>query len=99
MTATRALNPPVLLDFVPAQTVRALIEQVDRDFTDLEHRAADATALADELEARAADEGIGPQSSQWGMEKLQRFLDDMRDEVDRDAAATVEVARHRARVL
>src|SRR5262249_45685350 len=59
---------------------------------------SEAHTEAEEMERVAADTGVDPLSSSWTMVRLQRFLNDLRSEAERDAAATIEVARHRARV-
>jgi hypothetical protein len=92
------LIPPTRVDVVPASEVGALIEQTDREFVELEQRAHEARAQAEEHEALAAAEGIDPSSSTWTMVRLQRFLDGLRDEAHRDAAATVGVAEQQAKL-
>jgi len=89
---------PEPLDVIPVERVSTLIADADRDFVELERRAAEATADAEEAERLAGEMGVDPKSSTWTMVRLQRFLDGLREEAARDAAATVQVARHRARV-
>jgi hypothetical protein len=91
------LSKPQALDVIPASEVSSLIEETDRVFVQLERELEIASAAADELEAQAAAEGIDPTASTWTMVRLQRFLEDLRDEAERDAAATIEVAQQRAR--
>ena len=93
-----SLPRPAALDVVPASEVGALIERTDREFTELEARAAEAAARADEAEQLARAAGVDPKSSTWTMVRLQRFLDTLRAEVERDSRATLEVARQRARM-
>ena len=97
MPSTRPTRPETF-DIIPADEVGALIEATDRDFVDLERRALEASHAAEEAEAAANEAGIDPKAATWSMVRLQRFLDTLRDEALRDAAATVGVARHRAKV-
>jgi hypothetical protein len=92
------LPKPQALDVVPASEVGALIEETDRVFVDLERELQAVNAEAAEVEALAAVEGIDPSASTWTMVRLQRFLDDLREEARRDAAATIGVAEQRVRV-
>jgi hypothetical protein len=95
----RSLTPPERIDVVPADAVGALIERADREFAQLEEHARRAVAEAERLEERATAEGVDPKASAWTMLRLQRFLDQLREEARRDADATVEVARRRAQVI
>jgi hypothetical protein len=92
------LTKPQSLDVIPATEVGALIEETDRVFVRLERELEIALAEADEAEALAAAEGVDPEASTWTMVRLQRFLDDLRVEAERDAAATIEVAQQRVRM-
>jgi hypothetical protein len=89
---------PVPLDVVPAAEVGDLIESADHEFVALERELAERSAEAAELEASAKTMGVDPDGSTWGMIQLQRFLEGLRHEAHRDADASLEVARHRARV-
>jgi hypothetical protein len=89
---------PQQLDIVPAAEMSSILEQTDRDFVELERVHGETLADADEAEALAAAEGVDPTSSTWTMVRLQRFLGGLREEAERDAAATVQVAQQRARV-
>jgi hypothetical protein len=97
MVADR-LTPPAPFEVVSGEQVGHIIEATDREFVELERRAAEVRAEADEATRRAEAAGVDPNSSTWTMVRLQRFLDGLRDEAQRDAAATIEVARHRARL-
>ena len=89
---------PVPLDVVSADEVGDLIESADREFVALERELAERSAEAAALEASAKTMGVDPDGSTWGMIQLQRFLEELRHEAHRDADASLEVARHRARV-
>ena len=92
------LPKPQAIDVVPASDVSALIEATDRAFVQLERELEIARSEAEQLESLAAAEGIDPAASTWTMVRLQRFLEDLRDEARRDAAATVDVAQQRVRL-
>jgi hypothetical protein len=96
--STNALTPPEPLDLVAFDHVRAIIEDTDRDLTELERLAIAATAEADEAEARAADAGVDAPASHWTLVQMQRFVNSLRAEADLERNAIVEVARYRARV-
>jgi hypothetical protein len=92
------LARPESLEIIPADVVGELIDATDRDFAEFEQRAAVLVAEADEAEIRAREAGVDPTAATWSMTHLQRFLDTLRAEAERDSAAIVEVAQHRARV-
>jgi len=94
----KPLTRPVALDVVPASEVANLIETTDRDFSQLERDASAARDAALDAETKARQAGVDPKSSAWTMVRLQRFLDGLHEEAMRDAAATIEVARQRARM-
>jgi hypothetical protein len=98
MMERNALNRPIAVDVIPAAHVASLIEQTDQEFARLEREAAAAVDAALEAEADAHEAGIDPKQSQWTIVRLQRFLDTLREEANRDARATVEVAQQRARM-
>jgi hypothetical protein len=96
--STNALTPPEPLNLIAFEHVRAIIEDTDRDLTELERLAAEATAEADEAEARAADAGIDGPASHWTLVQMQRFVDGLRAEAQLERTAILEVARYRARL-
>ena len=87
---------PLPLDVVPVDQVGDLIESADREFVGLERELEERTAEADELEASARAMGVDPDGSTWGLIQLQRFLEELRRDTQRDATASLEVARRRA---
>jgi len=92
------LTLPESLDIIPASEVSQLIEATDSDFAEVESRARAAVDEADRAEAEARDAGLDTEDATWSMVRLQSFITSLREEAERDAAATIEVARHRARV-
>jgi hypothetical protein len=98
MSDSRPIRPQAI-DVIPADQVSSLIAAADRDFVVLERQAQEAEASATSAEADAASAGIDPRATAWTMVRLQRFLESLRDEATRDAAATLEVARRRAQVI
>src|SRR5262245_48934135 len=96
--ATPRLTRPAALNVIPAADVRDLIEATDRDFIEKEQRAADAVAEAERAEKRAFEAGIDPKGATWAMARMQSFLQTLHEEAERDAAATIDVARRRARM-
>jgi len=98
MTLTPRLTPPSPVDVVPVDRVAEVIESADREISELEQRAADLRARAERAEVDAKTSGMDPEASTWGILRLQRFLDLLREETTRDAAATVDIAKHRARL-
>jgi len=98
MTLTPRLTPPAPVDIIPGERVAEMIESADREISELEARAGELNERAERSEREAQASGIDPEASSWGMLRLQRFLDMLREETTRDAAATVDIARHRARL-
>jgi hypothetical protein len=95
MTPSR-LDPPVALDLVPAEHVREIIATTDVELTQLERSAADARAAAEHAEHAASEAGLDSESSAWTMVRLQRFLDGLRDETQREVDTMLELARQQA---
>jgi len=95
----RRLELPNELDFVPRDDVIGLIESADRDLAQLEKCATALRAEARQVEDAAKRSGVDPDSSSWALVRLQFFLDQLREESRREAAAAVEVAHRRAAVL
>lgn len=90
------LSPPELVDLVPAERVREIIALTDRDIAELERRANEACGEADQAELRAQESGVDGRSSTWAMVRMQRFLDGLRSEGERDAQALRDLAHERA---
>jgi hypothetical protein len=96
MTESR-LTPPQPLELVPAADAVALIDAARRELDELGTRAAEARAVADEVSARAEREGADERASTWAIVRLQRFIDTLREEVERDAQTVVDAARRGVR--
>jgi hypothetical protein len=97
MTSSFRLTPPEPLDLVPAEQVRAMIASTDRELATLEREAETARGAADAAEARAREAGVDGRASTWAMVRMQRFIDGLRSEADRDVNEMLDVARARAR--
>lgn len=91
------LTAPRPLDIIGADQVEAQLEVLERELADLERRAAEATAAADHAEQQALAEGAHAGASPWAIVRLQRFLDNLREEVERDAEVMIETANRQAR--
>jgi hypothetical protein len=97
MAPSFRLTPPEPLELVPADEVHAMIASTDRELAMLEREAAAACGAADEAEARAREAGVDGRASAWAMVRMQRFLDGLRGEADREVNEVLDVARARAR--
>jgi hypothetical protein len=95
---TTQLTTPEPVELLAADEVSALVAQTQRDLASLEQRVADARAAADALEERARAEGADERASTWAIVRLQRFIDGLREEAERDAETVVEAARRRTRL-
>jgi hypothetical protein len=92
------LSPPEPFEIVSASEVREIIEATDRELSELETRAADATTAADAAERRARDADADNATATWAMVRLQHFLDNLRAENARDIEIILDVADQRARL-
>ena len=97
MTASR-LDPPRALDLIPAEQVRDIIARTDHELTELERSAEDAHGAAERAERAVREAGLDPESSAWTMVRLQRFLEGLREETQRDVETILELARQQARI-
>ena len=97
MTVSR-LDPPRALDLIPAEQVRDIIARTDHELTELERSAEDAHGTAERAERAVREAGLDPESSAWTMVRLQRFLEGLRDETQRDVETMLELARQQARI-
>jgi len=95
--AERRLSAPEPIELVSPDDASALIAATQRELEELARRATDARQTADAVEARLRTEGADERSSMWAIVRLQRFIDDLRDEAERDAQTIVESARRGAR--
>jgi hypothetical protein len=91
------VTPPEPVELVSAAEAASLIAEVDRELAALERRAAEARETADAVQARAEREGADEGVSTWAIVRLQRFIDGLRVEAERDAETVVEAARRGAR--
>ena len=90
---------PSVLELVPVAAAQQLIDARCAELEELERIANDERAQADDLEARAAEEGADEGATTWAMLQLRRFLDRVFDELDQELEAELHVARlqaHRA---
>jgi hypothetical protein len=86
------------VELVPSVDVDALIADAHDEFSRLEDRAAEASAAADQAEARARAQSIDPASAPKAMAKMQQFIAQWRGDVDAEAERIVEAARAGARI-
>jgi hypothetical protein len=91
--ATLRITPPTAVELIPGDEVAELIAETDRRLASLEREVAAATGVADDAERRAAAEGVDGPTSTWAIVRLQRFLDDLREEAERDAQTVLNAAR------
>jgi hypothetical protein len=96
MTSSR-LTPPQALDLVSADRVRDMIAHADAELSALERDAETSTSAADRAEGAVKEAGLDPEATTWTMVRLQRFLDGLRDETQRDVETMLELARQQAR--
>ncbi|MEI8002651.1 MAG: hypothetical protein WCI50_15010, partial [Actinomycetes bacterium] len=94
----RRLRLPEVLDLVDAGSVEGQITRTELELADLEREAAELCAAADAAEESARLGNLDLGSSTWTIVRLQRFLEELRVEAERDAATMIEVARYRARM-
>jgi hypothetical protein len=90
------LAAPELVELLAPDDVSSLIGDTHRELARLEHRAAQARATADQLEHRAKLEGADERASTWAIVRMQRFVDGLREEAERDSETLVDAARRRA---
>ena len=81
-----AFSRPVTVDIVPAVEVDALLEAAERESAQLQQRATAASAAAAAAEADARTAGIDGSSTTWTMVRLERFLENLKVEAQRDRA-------------
>jgi len=99
MATSRVRAPaPAVLDLVSADEISALLASTQHDLDMLEREAVEVSALADAAEESGRSSSVDTGSTTWTIVRLQRFLDDLRVEAHRDAAAVVDIARHQARL-
>jgi hypothetical protein len=91
------LKRPELVEMVDPAEVHAMIAATDARLSDLERQVAESAAEAQRVEDRARSEGVDAQAATWAMVRLQRFIDGLIEEAERDAAALIEAARLGAR--
>src|SRR5262245_8128046 len=92
------LQAPEVLDLVEADQVGEQIANTERDLADLEQRATEASNAATRAEDAAQAVNIDTSATTWTIVRLQRFLEDLRAEAERDARAMIDVARHHAQL-
>ena len=92
------LQAPEVLDLVDADEVGDLVARTEREFAVLQKRAAEAVTAAEQAEASARLVDVDAGATTWTAVRLQRFLDELRAEAERDAASIIEVARCHARM-
>ena len=95
MTSVR-IDRPEPVEMVDAAEVNALIAATDDRLADLERRAQAASALAERAAERARAEGVDEAAATWAMVRLQRFLDGLIAEAERDVDAMLAAARQGA---
>src|SRR5262245_11598951 len=92
------LTPPDPVDLVPADSAQASIAETTREVAQLQREAELATLAADAAEARAAEAGVDGRAATWALVQMQRFLDGLRADVERDAQSIRDLAKERARI-
>src|SRR5262245_43266830 len=99
-TSSARTRPPVpeVLDLVEAEQVTADIEAIERELAVLEREAAHAVEAAAQAEETAQAVNVDASATTWTIVRLQRFLDELRSEAERDAATMIEVAHYHAQV-
>jgi len=98
VSAHPRVQAPEALDLVDAAQFSGDVAEIERELAELTERAAAAVAAADDAETTARSVDIDVAATTWTIVRLQRFLDDLRAEAERDAATMVEVSRYHARV-
>jgi hypothetical protein len=92
------LGPPDPVELVPAASAHATITNTTRDLAQLRREADLARLAAYAAEGRAAEAGVDGQSATWALVHMQRLLDELRADVERDVQTLRDLAKDRARV-
>jgi hypothetical protein len=88
---------PESLDLVAVGNAPAIADG-SRELADLRREAELAELAAETATARAAEVGVDGREATWALVQMQRFLDGLRADVERDVQAIRDLASDRARI-